>query len=132
MAVSVAVGIDIDISMTSSVATTHVLQLLLALAPASASATLPTGTGTGVDPVPPALTEPFPPLHGNDPAGGRVSETSPDPLVATTWSSGTNITNQQYYTVAVASAWVATPESAFTGLDTLGTPNPKVTRTMTN
>ena len=44
---------------------------------------------------PPQLVETSPLLHGNDPSGNQGVAGSPDPLVATTWSSGTNITGLQ-------------------------------------
>lgn len=68
---------------------------------------------------PPSLVEPYPLLHGNDPAGNPAVASSPDPLVATTWSSATNITGLQRYETVAPIAWLATPASSFTGLDTL-------------
>lgn len=40
----------------------------------------------------PPLVEPYPLLHGDDPQGAPAVPLSPDPLVATTWAAGENIT----------------------------------------
>jgi hypothetical protein len=67
----------------------------------------------------PALSEPYPLLHGNNPAGLPAVVASPDPLVSTTWNSTTNVTGLQRYSHSAAVAWKATPPSAFRGLETL-------------
>ena len=52
---------------------------------------------------------------------------SPDPLVTTTWSAATNLTSLQSYTTTKVTTWVATPPSAFTGLESLATGKPAIT-----
>ena len=77
------------------------------------------------DPVGP-LVEPYPLLHGDNPTGGLIVPTSPDPLVRVRWDAAVNITALQRYETVVPCAWVADPPSAFSGLDTLKTASPKV------
>lgn len=98
--------------------------LLAAAAVATVSVTATANTGPRALPT---ITEPFPLLHGDDPAGGPVVPASPDPLVRTTWSSsGVNLTALQRYESRVPVKWVADPPSAFSGLETLGTGKPNV------
>jgi alpha-L-rhamnosidase len=73
------------------------------------------------------ITEPFLPLHGNNRTGNRAVPVSPDPLVATTWSASTNLTNMQSYEVTAPAKWTATPESSFENLQSLASGKPKVT-----
>jgi hypothetical protein len=73
------------------------------------------------------ITEPYPPLHGNNPSGGSAQPTSPDPLVATTWSASTNFTNLQRYPTIIPAGWVADPPSAFVGLESLASGKPNIT-----
>jgi hypothetical protein len=75
----------------------------------------------------PPLVEPFPLLHGDDPQGAPPVPASPDPLVGTTWSAATNISGLQRYELTSPQSWLASPPSAFSGLDSLRTDSPSVT-----
>ena len=82
---------------------------------------------TADEAVPLPLVEPYPYLHGDDPHGAPAVAASPDPLVSTTWSAVTNITGLQVYNVTVPVGWVASPPSAFSGLDSLASGQPQIT-----
>ena len=73
--------------------------------------------GVALGDQPPPLVEPYPLLHGNDPSGNPAVAASPDPLVATTWSSGTNITGLQRFVLDRPEAWLPDPPAAFAGAD---------------
>eukprot|EP01048_Picozoa_sp_COSAG05_P007789 COSAG05_NODE_561_length_8675_cov_3.694846_12_plen_521_part_00 len=73
------------------------------------------------------LVEPYPALHGDDAHGAPAVPASPDPLVRTTWSAATNITGLQIYNLTTPVAWLASPPSAFTGLESLASGQPQIT-----
>ena len=90
---------------------------LAALAAAAAGAQAPL----------PALVEPYPLIHGADPAGLPAVPASPDPLVATSWPATANITGLQRYDVTTPVSWAAFPPSSFHGLESLKSGKPQIT-----
>lgn len=72
------------------------------------------------------ITEPYPLINPNFNTGKSV-EASPDPLVSYQWPPGYNMTGLQIYETTRASNWTATPEGAFSGLDSLRLSSPTIT-----
>ncbi len=101
--------------------------MLLHFAGTVACAPAMVAVGRGEAAALPPITEPFPEIHGANPQGAPAVPASPDPLVSYTWAASENITELQRFEVAIPDAWVASPPSAFQGLETLSTGSPNVT-----
>lgn len=74
------------------------------------------------------ITEPYPKVNSAFDTGRPVLA-SPDPLVSYEWPVGYNMTGLEIYETPKAVNWTATPESAFSGLSSLGSVSPHVTFT---